>query len=111
MGRFVKRFLFFGFISFLGYLVVTFYSKIKAAINLEKSLPEYIKSIYETEVEIDITIALNNYKITINCDDELMKKIDLVKKTVVDYLDDFYPELNKKYIDIQLKLKEEPSEE
>lgn len=105
MGKIIKKTLCFGLVSFLLYIFFRLYLKIRAAVNLNSSLPEYIKNVYEEEVEVDITIALKKLTINLKGSKELREKGKMIVKTVENYLVDFYPELNLKYITVNLEEK------
>ena len=110
MLKFIKKILCFGIVSFLFYFFFKLYLKIRAAINLSSSLPEYLKNIYEEDMEVDIRIALKNITITVKVGKDILEKSKMVEKTVEDYLIDFYPELNLKYLDIKLEEKADTEE-
>jgi len=109
MGKLFKKLFSLTVISLLGYLAFWLYTKIKAAINLERDLPQYLKEIYNEETDVDIKIAFRNYSVSVWISTELLEKSDLIRKTVLDYIDDFYPELCCDNLTILVKNKEDRS--
>jgi hypothetical protein len=105
MSKSIKKILCLGIVSFLLYVFFKLYLKIRTAVNLSSSLPEYLKNIYEEEMEVNVRIALRNITVTVKAGKEILQKSRMVEKTVEDYLVDFYPELNLKFLDIKLEEK------
>ena len=105
MGKFFKKLFLLGFLSLLGYGVIWFYSKIKAAIDLNNSLPQYLKNVYEETFETEIKIAFRNYTIVVQCNEGMLEKSDIVEQSVHDYIQDFYPELSN-YLSISIECNE-----
>jgi len=110
MGKLFKKFIGFVVVSLLGYLAIWLYTKIKAAVNLDRSLPQYLKNVYDEDTEISVRIAFRNYSIVVKCSEVLMEKSDLVKQTVLDYIDDFYPEFKSDNLNIIIKSLEDENQ-
>ena len=108
MEKLLKKILGFGIVTFLIFIIFKLYLKIRAVINLNSSLPEYLKSIYEEEVVVDISLAINQILVRIKCSPALLEKKELVQRSIEDYIEDFYPELKVKFL--KIKLEEEETE-
>jgi len=111
MKIFFKKVALVGIISLFGYFFIRFYIKINAAIKLNKNIPQYLKSIYGEETEVEIKIACRNNTIVIKCSEELQKKSDIVKQTIINYIEDFYPEFTSTNLNIIIESKSEGIED
>ena len=81
---------FIGAISYAGFKI---YEKIRAAIELDKTLPQYLENVIGEKPEINITYTLNEYTINVYFSKEILEKNIDLETTVRDYISDFYPML------------------
>ncbi len=95
---------FIGAISYAGYNI---YKKIHAAIELDKTLPQYLENVIGEKPEVNITYTLNVYTISVCFSKEILEKNKDLETTVRDYICDFYPMLNIDKIKIELSKIEE----
>ena len=102
MGKYLKKILGIGFISLLLFLILRFYLKVRAVINLDSSLLEYLKSVYEEDIGLEVSLALNNLKVKVSCSGDLKLKEELIRKSIIEYIRDFYPVLNVKYLKVEI---------
>jgi hypothetical protein len=95
------------FIGAIGYVGFKIYKKIRAAIELDKTLPQYLENVIGEKPEVNITYTLNEYTISICFSKEIIAKNKELETTVRDYICDFYPMLNIDKIKIKLNQREE----
>ncbi len=101
-------------IGFLGY---TLFRKIKAVVELSKTLPQYLKNILGEKPKFDFNMNLHRIIMTFHLSPDVLKKNPDLKETILDYINDFYPVLSSKRIEIELvekdveQQKEQTSEE
>jgi hypothetical protein len=111
MKTFFKKVFLVGIISLSGYFFIRIYIKINAAIKLNKNIPEYLKNIYGEDTKVEIKIACRNNTIVIKCSEELQKKSEIVKETVLNYIEDFYPEFTSSNLSIVIEAEPEEIED
>ncbi|PKN73033.1 MAG: hypothetical protein CVU50_04560 [Candidatus Cloacimonetes bacterium HGW-Cloacimonetes-3] len=87
------------------------YKKINGTVKLSKSLPEFLNNVYGEMPEMNINRTLNSLNIRIGFSQEILDKHTDIENTVQEYIDDFYPELCKNSIEINVSLKGEEMEE
>jgi len=102
MGKVLKKIILFLIVSVLGYIAIWIYLKLKAAVNLSSSLPQYLKNIYDEEIEVDVSIAFRSYSVDLLCSADIMDKEDIIKQSVLNYIDDFYPEFNSPFLKVNV---------
>jgi hypothetical protein len=95
------------FIGAIGYIGFNIYKKIRAAIELDKTLPQYLENVIGEKPEVNITYTLNEYTVSVCFSKEILEKNKDLETTVRDYISDFYPILNIDKIKIKLNQREE----
>ena len=90
------------FIGTIGYIGFKVYNKIRAAIELDKTLPQYLENVIGEKPEVNITYTLNEYTVSVCFSKEILEKNKDLETTVRDYISDFYPILNINKIKIEL---------
>lgn len=101
-------------IGFFGY---TLFRKIKAVVELSKTLPQYLKNILGEKPRFDFNMNLHRIIMTFHLSPDILKKNPDLEETILDYINDFYPVLSRKRIEIKLvekdakQQKEQTSEE
>jgi hypothetical protein len=95
------------FIGTIGYIGFKVYKKIRAAIDLDKTLPQYLENVIGEKPEVNITYTLNEYTVSVCFSKEILEKNKDLETTVRDYICDFYPILNIEKIKIELNQREE----
>ncbi len=111
MKKVMKTLFVMGGTALAGYLGVKLYKKINSFAKLHKSLPEFLKNVYGEKPAIHITHNLKTMTVKVGFPQELIDKHTDIESTVREYIEDFYPELNKGtlVIDIYAKVGEEES--
>ncbi len=95
------------FVGAIGYAGFKIYEKIRAAIELDKTLPQYLENVIGEKPEVNITYTLSEYTVSVCFSKEILGKNKSLETTVRDYISDFYPMLNIDKIKIELSQKEE----
>ena len=99
------------FIGAIGYMSFNIYKKIRAVIELDKTLPQYLENLIGEKPEVNITFTLNEYTVSICFSKEILEKNKDLETTVRNYISDFYPMLNIDKIKIELNQKEKKETE
>ena len=112
MKKFCKKVFWYGLISFIVYHGYKFYLKIKAALEIDKTLPLYLKNTVGEEPEISLTIAFPQSILKLGFSKEILNKDKELKAKIEEYINDLYPALSggKLKLDIYEKAEEKPKE-
>jgi hypothetical protein len=112
MKKFFKGLLVIGGVALAAQFGLKAYKRINGTVKLSKSLPEFLNNVYGELPEVNINQALNSLSIKIGFTQEILDKHSDIENTVQEYIDDFYPDLAKVSVEINIHLKgEEPAEE
>lgn len=90
MKTFPGRMLLIAGLGGLSLLGLVYYRKIKALINLQKTLPPYLENIYGDLPEINLTITMRELQISLGFNDEVLIKNQDIEDRVREYLSDYY---------------------
>lgn len=91
MVKFFKKLFTLAIFSALGYLGYKIFRIIKATIDLDKVLPQYLENVYGEKPSISIQITLNKIVLTAGFGESLFNKKVELEKAIQDYVKDFYP--------------------
>ena len=111
MKKFCKKVFWYGLISFIVYHGYKFYLKIKAAMEIDKTLPLYLKNTVGEEPEISLTITFPQSILKLGFSKEILNKDKELKAKIEEYIDDFYPALSKGKLEINIYEKAEEEQE
>lgn len=112
MKKFFKGLLIVGGVALAAQFGLKTYKRINGTVKLSKSLPEFLNNVYGEMPEMNINRTMNSLKIKIGFSQDILDKHSDIENTVQEYIDDFYPELAKNSVDINIHLiGEEPMEE
>ncbi len=116
MKRFMKKALVLGGVALAAHFGLKAYKRINGLTKLAKSLPEFLNNVYGDKPKLSINQALNMLNIKLGFTQEILDKHTDIETTVREYIDDFYPEMAKGAINIEINVKtedegEEPAEE
>ncbi|MCB5229937.1 MAG: hypothetical protein LHW44_07750 [Candidatus Cloacimonetes bacterium] len=78
------------------------YKRISGIAKLSKSLPEFLNNVFGEVPRVAINRSLNTIAIRIGYSQEIIDTHDDIESTVREYIDDFYPDLAKCAIDIDV---------
>ena len=101
-----KKFLNLAFLATLGYFGYKIYGKIKGAIELDKTLPQYLENIVGEKPKVSVNTTLNQMILNITFSKKILDKNKDLEDTIRDYIGDFFPMINLDKLKIDLKAKE-----
>ncbi len=102
MKKFFKTILFLGGATVAAHFGIKAFKRVNGAVKLAKSLPEFLSNVYGEFPQVDVNRSLNALSIKIGFTAETLEKHDDVENTVREYIDDFYPEVSKGMVDIEI---------
>jgi len=85
-----------------GYFGLKLYKKISAITKLHKSLPEFLNNVYGEKPTLHINHNLKTMTVKVGFSQEIIDKHTDIQSTVKEYIDDFYPELTKGDLNIEV---------
>ena len=94
MNKLTKQILLAGGLLFLGYQVFRMTRLIRSIIALDKSLPEYLESVYGEIPKVSCALNAHitvNTKIIVKYNAEILAKHNDIEATTRQYIADFYP--------------------
>jgi hypothetical protein len=94
-------------IIFLGVKVT---NCIKATLKIAKTLPEFLKERTGEKPDIAITLILTSLKVKVAFSQKAIEDEDDLEETILEYIDDFYPELSSLKIAIDIQTKDDEVE-
>ena len=98
--KFFKKLITLAIFSAIGYLGYKIFGIIKATIDLDKVLPQYLENVYGEKPSVSIQLTLNKVTLTAGFSKTLFKKKEELEKAIGDYVTDFYPAICPKYLDV-----------
>ena len=112
MKKIFKKALIVGGVALAAHFGLKAYKRISGLGKLSKSLPEFLNNVYGEKPAMNINQTLNMLNIGIGFKQEILDKHADIETTVREYIDDFYPEMGKCAITIDIYAKtEEEGEE
>ncbi|MDD4277975.1 MAG: hypothetical protein PHT37_08825 [Candidatus Cloacimonetes bacterium] len=94
MKKLIKQILLAGGLLFIGYQAFRMIRLIRAIIALDKSLPEYLESVYGEAPKVGCTLNAHitvNTKIVVKYSAEILTQHDDIEAKTREYIADFYP--------------------
>ncbi|MDD3536480.1 MAG: hypothetical protein PHC50_10095 [Candidatus Cloacimonetes bacterium] len=107
MKKFFKTLLLLGGAAVAAHFGLKAYRRVNGAVKLSKSLPEFLSNVYGEFPMVDINRSLNALKIKIGFSQEILDKHDDIENTVREYIDDFYPEVGRCSVEVDIYVKGE----
>lgn len=116
MKKFFKTILFLGGAAAAAHFGIKHYKRYSALAKLSNSLPEFLSNVYGEQPILDIDSSLGQLSISVSFSVAIIDKHDDIEATIRDYIQDFYPEVSKYAVNIDISPKdseeaEEESEE
>ncbi len=102
MNRFFKKVLVLGGVALAAHFGLKAYKRVNGLAKLDKSLPEFLNNVYGAKPKININQTLNMLTIKLGFPQEILDKHTDIETTVREYIDDFYPEMAKGAINIDI---------
>jgi hypothetical protein len=109
--KFFKTLFLVGGTAAAGYFGFKLYRIVNNITKLHKSLPEFLNNVYGEKPALHINHNLKAATIKVGFSQEILDKHNDIESTVREYIDDFYPELAKSTIVIELFVKSEMTDE
>jgi hypothetical protein len=109
--KFFKSLFVIGGTALAGYLGLKLYKKISSITKLHKSLPEFLNNVYGEKPALHINHNLKTMSVKVGFSQEIIDKHTDIEATVKEYIDDFYPELSKGAVNIDIYTKGTEKEE
>jgi hypothetical protein len=107
MKKFFKALLFIGGTAAAAHFGMKAYRRVNGTVKLSKSLPEFLSNVYGEFPKIDVNQTMNYLSLKIRFSQEILDKHEDIENTVREYIDDFYPEVAKCSVDIDIQAKAE----
>lgn len=109
--KFFKTLFVVGGTALAGYFGLKLYKIVGNITKLHKSLPEFLNNVYGEKPTLHINHNLKTATIKIGFNQAVLDKHTDIETTVREYIDDFYPDLTKSTINIEIFAKSEVQEE
>ncbi len=109
--KFFKTLFLVGGTAVAGYFGLKLYKIVSNITRLHKSLPEFLNNVYGEKPTLHINHNLKTATIKVGFTQAILDKHNDIETTVREYIDDFYPELAKSTIFIEIFEKSEMPEE
>jgi len=109
--KFFKTIFVLGGTALAGYFGLKAYKIVSNITKLHKSLPEFLNNVYGEKPALHINHNLKTATIKVGFPQAILDKHSDIETTVREYIDDFYPELAKGTINIEVFVKSEMAEE
>ena len=103
MKKFFKKILILGGTLAAAHFGFKAYKKISGTAKLSKSLPEFLNNVYGEMPQVNVNHTLNSTRIKLFFSQEILDKHTDIETTIREYIDDFYPELAKTKINIEIQ--------
>lgn len=109
--KFFKTLFVLGGTAAAGYFGLKAYKIVSNITKLHKSLPEFLNNVYGVKPALHINHNLKTATIKVGYPQEILDKHTDIETTVREYIDDFYPDLNKGTINVEIFVKSEMMDE
>jgi len=94
--------------AYFGYKV---FKKFQGTAKLAKALPEFLNNVYGEKPAVNVRQSFGNLKVKVAFSKEIIEKNTDIETTIREYIDDFYPEIVKGAIEIEIVDKAEETVE
>lgn len=112
MKKFFKAALFIGGTALAAHFGMKAYKRVSGIVKLSKSLPEFLNNVYGEKPKVNINRTFSALSLKLGFSAEIIDKHTDIETTVREYIDDFYPELAKCSVEVEVYVKgEEEAEE
>ena len=107
MKKLLKTALVLGGTALAAHFGLKAYKRINGIVKLSKSLPEFLNNVYGEKPKVSINQTFNLMSLKLGFSQEVLDKHTDIETTVREYIDDFYLELAKCSIDIDIYARSE----
>jgi hypothetical protein len=87
------------------------YRRVNGIVKLSKSLPEFLSNVYGESPQINVNQGLGHITIKVGFSQEILDKHDDIENTIREYIDDFYPEVARCSVEIDVHVSGEEGED
>ena len=109
--KFFKTLFVLGGTALAGYVGLKLYKKVSSITKMHKALPDFLSNVYGEKPALHINHNLKTMTVKVGFTQEIIDKHDDIESTVREYIGDFYPELSKGAIVIEIFTKGVEKEE
>ncbi|MDD2423437.1 MAG: hypothetical protein PHT37_02180 [Candidatus Cloacimonetes bacterium] len=111
MNKFFKTVLLLGGTAVAAHFGLKAYRRVNGIVKLAKSLPEFLSNVYGENPQINVNQGLGHISIKVGFSQEILDKHDDIENTIREYIDDFYPEVARCSVDIDIHVSGEEGED
>ncbi|MCB5271753.1 MAG: hypothetical protein LHW56_07890 [Candidatus Cloacimonetes bacterium] len=111
MNKFFKTVLLLGGTAVAAHFGLKAYRRVNGIVKLSKSLPEFLSNVYGESPQINVNQGMGHITIKVGFSQEILDKHDDIENTIREYIDDFYPEVARCSVDIDIHVSGEEGEE
>ncbi len=111
MNKFFKTVLLLGGTAVAAHFGLKAYRRVNGIVKLAKSLPEFLSNVYGENPQINVNQGLGHITIKVGFSQEILDKHDDIENTIREYIDDFYPEVARCSVDIDIHVSGEEGED
>lgn len=111
MNKFFKTVLLLGGTAVAAHFGLKAYRRVNGIVKLAKSLPEFLSNVYGENPQINVNQGMGHITIKVGFSQEILDKHDDIENTIREYIDDFYPEVARCSVDIDIHVSGEEGED
>ncbi|MCB5262521.1 MAG: hypothetical protein LHW64_04795 [Candidatus Cloacimonetes bacterium] len=111
MNKFCKTVLLLGGTAVAAHFGLKAYRRVNGIVKLSKSLPEFLSNVYGESPQINVNQGLGHITIKVGFSQEILDKHDDIENTIREYIDDFYPEVARCSVEIDVHVSGEEGED
>ena len=103
MGKNFKNFVNFSILGFLGYIGYKLFSKVKGAIELDKTLSQYLENLFgEKPISFNVNLELSGTNLDVVFSKKIIDENENIEQIIRDYVRDFYPMFKDENLKIKI---------
>ncbi len=111
MKKFFKSLLWIGGAAVAAHFGIKAYKRVSGTAKLSQSLPEFLSNVYGELPLLNVNASLGQLNISARFSEEIIEKHDDIENTIREYVADFYPELAKFAINVDILALDDENEE
>jgi hypothetical protein len=95
----IFKFAIFGAVAYFGFRI---FERIKSAIEISKTLPQYLENVVGEKPKVNMNITWHNAQVSVGLSKEVIEKNEDLENTIREYIEDFYPAVPDNCVTIDL---------
>lgn len=111
MKKFFKTVLYIGGAATAAHFGIKAYKRMSGTAKLSQTLPEFLSNVYGELPLLNLHASLGQLNITARFSEEIIEKHNDIENTIREYVADFYPELAKFAINVDILAMDESNNE